>query len=123
MRETPAVPKAIAAVVVTYVVSLVSGFIWLGLVLKVAGYMDGNPSRIVFSGSAKFLRHWWPLFLILPIIWTVYAVKAYRIDQGWMDAELAIGIGIALAVLVALWYIHTALHPVIGMPLPKSSAR
>ena len=85
--------------------------------------MDGNPSRIVFSGSAKFLRHWWPLFLILPIIWTVYAVKAYRIDQGWMDAELAIGIGIALTVLVALWYIHTALHPVIGMPLPKSSAR
>ena len=116
MRDQTAIPKAIVAVVLSYMVAFVSGFIWLGIRLKLEGYADGNPMRITWTWSAVFLREWWVLFVLLIAAWSAYALRAFRIDHGWLSANAAITIGIFITLIVSLWYIVTALDPVAYRP-------
>ena len=117
MREARAVPRAIVAIVLSYSVAVVGGFIWLGIHLKMQGYADGNPSGIEWTWSAILLRERWWLFILLIATWAAYALRASRIDHGWLSAGAAIAIGILITLIVSLWFFATAFNPIARRPL------
>ena len=116
MREA-SFTKAIAVVAVSFVVTHLSTFAWLAVTLKSVGYMDGNPMGYEFSWSAVFLRERGLLFLLLPAVWTLYAIKSQRAEHGIFTERIAIIVGFTMTLLIAVWYTHTALNPITRWPL------
>ncbi len=117
MREPQPIPKAITSILLTYTVSLLCGFIWLGIILKLNGYGSGEAWEPGWTWSARVLRQWGLLFVLLPVPWAIYAIASYRIDQGWLSAHLALAVGLIMTVSVALWFAHTAIDPIASRPL------
>ena len=87
----------------------VLGFVGLAAVLKLSGYPQEMYVR--WNPVAIFLRQHPLLPLILPLVWTVFAVLSERVEQGVLSSSLTrmIGVGIVLAVLGIFFY--AALQP------------
>ncbi|MFT4547890.1 MAG: hypothetical protein ACI9UA_002412 [Pseudoalteromonas tetraodonis] len=117
MAEQQPIPKAISSILVTYTVSVLCCFIWLGIMLKLQGYGSGERWQPGWTWPARFLRQWGLLFVLLPVPWAFYALASYRIDRGWLSAHLALGIGVLMTVVITLWFVHTALNPINRWPL------
>ena len=96
-------------VAILQVAVTVFGFLALGIVLKFCGYPDGFGVR--WNPLAVFLREYGIWLLIAPLFWTLFALKAQKVDRGILSGRLAMILGMCLAGLVALTFLYAAVFP------------
>ena len=98
--------RTITLLALFQVLLVIIGFLALGIVLKLSGYPDAL--RLHWNPLAVFLREHGFLLLLLPLLWTIYAVAAERVQQGWLLPRLAFSFGVGLALLLIPLFLYAA---------------
>ena len=72
--------RSIMWVGVAQILAVVFGFVALGIVMKYNGWPDETPQT--FRPLARGLRENGAWLLAVPLLWTIYAIAARRVESG-----------------------------------------
>ena len=101
--------RVISAIALTQIAAIVIGFFAIRFFTLPLTTDDPNILRYFHYGwSAKFLRAYGWLFIIIPFLWLPYSLAARKIDNRWLSSEPALVVGIILTITIALWFLITA---------------
>ena len=90
---------------------IAAGFFAVGIMLKLSGWPETDDLTIRWNPYAVFLRRFGWMFIVIPFLWTIYAVVSKEIDEGWWDFEAAMVVGFIIPILSLLVFILNALNP------------
>jgi hypothetical protein len=89
---------------------LVMGFFALGIILKVAGYPEGDP-MIRWSPIAVFLRTQGLWLLVVPALWVCFAVYSSTRGKGVFSEGASVVAGIGISAAIILTFLYAAIFP------------
>jgi len=92
---------------------IVLGYFALAIIFKMWGYP--NVTWIRWNSLALFLRQWGLLLLLVPIVWTAYAVVCCRRERYPFDSRIAAISGVAAGVIFLAAFMYGCFHPVSGL--------
>ncbi|HWL53014.1 MAG TPA: hypothetical protein VNQ90_11300 [Chthoniobacteraceae bacterium] len=108
--------RAITFLGIFQVVCLVIGHFALGMILKLHGYPNAYPGA-QWSPLALFLRTHGALLLVIPGLWTFFAVVLARRNRGLFSEKFAMLAGVAISIALILSFLYAAAFPY-GRALP-----
>lgn len=88
-----------------------AGFFAVGIILKLSGWPEIDDPTIRWNPYAVFLRNFGWVFVVVPLVWTIYAAVSKEIDEGWWNFEVALVVGVIIPILFLLVFILSALSP------------
>lgn len=88
---------------------VVAGFFAVRFSLKMAGYP--HDPTVNWNSFSVFLRNFGFWFIVLPLVWTIYAVAAHQTEKGVLSFRPALLTGFILAVCIAGLFTYGAVFP------------
>lgn len=107
--------RPIAIVGAIQVGVVISGVFLTSAMLKLYRYGDGTLPLSHYKDAPVWVRHYGFVLLLIPVIWTIMAVRSTRPEASrWVQPfQLALGIGIVLFGIY--WFLRTALEPTLPL--------
>ena len=102
--------RGIAFIAGVQILLVVLGWCALGIVLKVAGYPDGEPF-IRWTPLAVWLREHGFLFLLVPPVWTGTSIMLSHSDDRPVLQTIVAGFGVMFAFGVFMAFFVAAMTP------------
>jgi hypothetical protein len=92
------------------VLLIVAGVLGVAIVLKMSGYPQEVPF-IRWSSLAIAIRDRGLWLLVVPLVWTTYAIIAVHIERGLWSPNLAGALGVLLMFAILLACLYAAVNP------------
>jgi hypothetical protein len=101
--------RAVIYIALLQTLLVVSGFMALGTVLKIAGYPDSTV--LDWRPLAVLLREHGAWLLLMPILWVFFAFAAGRLDHPFFSRRLVFFSGVGIAGIIAALFFYATVFP------------
>ncbi len=111
--HTEAPYRAVSILALIQAGVIVGGTLFVGIMVKLAGYKSGTMPDEFFKPLALFIRNFGFLLLLLPAAWAALTIYAVRLTtQHWVSTSM-FALGFAAVFFGIYHYANLALNPTV----------